>query len=87
MLLLVVIEVTPQKKIVWHLKQNDLPNITLSWMKQVIELPNGHYLIGNCHAGKDNPQIIEVDKNKKVHWTYKNFKTFGNSLASFALVP
>ena len=54
MLLLVVIEVTPQKKIVWHLKKNDLPNITLSWMKQVIELPNGHYLICNCHDGKDN---------------------------------
>ncbi len=43
-------------------------------------LPNGNTLFGNCHAGPDNPQFIEVTKDKKVVWTFKDFKNFGNSM-------
>ena len=46
------------------------------------ELPNGHILFGNCHAGPDNPQLIEVRRDKTVVWTFKDFKTFGNGLAA-----
>jgi hypothetical protein len=45
-------------------------------------LPNGNVVIGNCHAGPDNPQLIEVTRDKKVVWTFKDFKTFGNNLAA-----
>ena len=76
-----VLEVTPEKEIVWHLKQNDLEGITLAWITNVYELESGNLIIGNCHAGPENPQLIEVTPEKEVVWTFKNFTTFGNSLA------
>ena len=75
-----VLEVTPKKEIVWKLEQNDLPGITLAWVTRVERLPNGNTRFGNCHAGPDNPQFIEVTKDKKVVWTFKDFKSFGNSM-------
>jgi hypothetical protein len=57
-----------------------LPGITLAWVTQVKRLPNGNTLLVNCHAGPDNPQIIEVNANKQVVWTFRNFREFGNSL-------
>ena len=75
-----VLEVTPKKEIVWKVEQNDLPGITLAWVTCVERLPNGNTMIGNCHAGPANPQIIEVTADKKVVWTFKDFKNFGNSM-------
>ena len=76
-----VLEVTPEKKIVWQIHQNDLPNITLAWVTTLEVLPNGNYVIGNCHAGPKNPLLIEIEpKTKKVVWTFDHFKTFGNSV-------
>ena len=75
-----VIEVTPAKEIVWHLKQNDLPGITLAWVTTLEVHPNGNIVLGNCHAGKENPQIIEITKEKKVVWSFKNWVHCGNSL-------
>jgi len=74
-----VLEVSPQKEIVWKVEQNDLPGITLAWVTRVQRLPNGNTIIGNCHAGPDNPQLIEITPEKKVVWTWKDFKNFGNS--------
>jgi hypothetical protein len=39
-------------------------------------------VIGNCHAGPDNPQLIEVSRDKKVVWTFKDFKSLGNNVAA-----
>lgn len=77
-----LLEVTPAKEIVWKLEQNDLPGITLAWVTTVEELANGNFRFGNCHAGPDNPQIIEVTKSKEVVWTFKDFINFGNGLAN-----
>ncbi len=74
-----VLEVTAEKEIIWKLEQHDLPGITLAWVTRVERLPNGNTLLGNCHAGPDNPQFIEVTPEKKVVWTFKDFKNFGNS--------
>lgn len=49
-------------------------------MTQVQRLDNGNTRLVNCHAGPDNPQIIEVTPDKKVVWTFKDFTTFGNSM-------
>ena len=49
-------------------------------------LPNGHIIFGNCHAGPNNPQLIEVSRDKKVVWTFQDFKNFGNSLAIAAIL-
>ncbi len=75
-----VLEVTPKKEIVWKVEQNDLPGITLAWVTRVERLLNGNTLIGNCHAGPDNPQFIDVTPAKKVVWTFKDWKNFGNSM-------
>jgi outer membrane protein assembly factor BamB len=82
-----VLEVTPEKKIVWQLHQKDLPGITLAWVTTLEVLPSGNYVIGNCHAGKDNPQLIELDpKSKKVVWTFDQFEKFGNDVSNTQLL-
>ena len=77
-----VIEVDAKGKVVWNLEQKELPGITLAWVTTLQALPNGNLIVGNCHAGPDNPQLIEVTREKKVVWTLKNFKAFGNSTAA-----
>ena len=81
-----VIEVSPDKEIVWHLKQKDLKGITLAWVTTLQLMPNGNYMIGNCHAGPNNPQIIEINKNKEVLWQFKDFKNFGNALSNSQII-
>ena len=75
-----VLEVTPAKEIVWKVEQNDLPGITLAWVTRVERLADGNTLIGNCHAGPEQPQFIEVTPAKKVVWAFKDFTNFGNSM-------
>jgi hypothetical protein len=82
-----VIEVTPDKQIVWHVKQNDLEGIALAWVCRVERLPNGNTLINNCHAGPNNPQLIEVTPDKKVVWQWKDFSKFGDSTPVAFLLP
>jgi outer membrane protein assembly factor BamB len=82
-----VLEVTRQKKIVWKVDQNDLPGITLAWVTTLEVLPNGNYVIGNCHAGPDNPLLVELDpKTKKVVWQFDRFDLFGNSAPNSQLL-
>ena len=77
-----VIEVTPEGKTVWSIEHDELPGITLAWVTTLELLPNGNLVFGNCHAGPNNPQLIEVTRDKKVVWTFKDFKTFDNSVAA-----
>jgi hypothetical protein len=77
-----VFEITPEGKTVWSIDQKELPGITLAWVTTLHVLPNGNIIFGNCHAGPDNPQLVEVTRDKKVVWTFRDFKTFGNSLAA-----
>lgn len=81
-----VVEVTPEKKIVWQIDQKDLPGITFAWVTTLQVLPNGNVVIGNCHAGPENPQLVEVTREKKVVWTFKDHQRFGNNLASAQLL-
>lgn len=82
-----VLEVTPSKEIVWKVEQNDLKGITLAWVTRVERLPNGNTLIGNCHAGPDHPQFLEVTPSKSVVWTFRDFERFGNSTPVQFLLP
>ena len=81
-----VLEVDPAGKLVWSIDQKELPGVTLAWVTTVCQLPNGNVVFGNCHAGPDNPQIVEVTRDKKVVWAFKDFKTFGNGLASSVIL-
>ncbi len=77
-----VIEVTEAGKVVWSIEQHELQGITLAWVTTLHVLPNGNVIVGNCHAGPENPQLFEVTRDKEVVWTFRDFKTFGNGLAA-----
>ena len=77
-----ILEVTPAKQIVWSLHQNDLPGIQLAWVTSLQVLPSGNILINNCHAGPANPQLIEVNREKEVVWSFRDFDRFGDSLTN-----
>jgi outer membrane protein assembly factor BamB len=82
-----VLEVTAAKEIVWKLEQRDLPGITLAWVTTLEVLPNGNYVIGNCHAGPENPQVIEIEpKSKRVVWQFNQFERFGNDVSNTLLL-
>jgi hypothetical protein len=76
-----VLEVTKDKKIVWQLQHKDLPGIVLAWVTTVEILPNGNYLIGNCHAGRGQPLLVEIEPaTKRVVWTLDQYDRWGNSV-------
>ena len=77
-----VIEVNKAGQVVWSVESKDLPGITLAWITTIDPLPNGNVIFGNSHAGPDNPQLIEVTRDKKVVWTFKNWDAFGNLLVA-----
>lgn len=82
-----VLEVNPAKEIVWKIEQKDLPGITLAWVTTLQVLPNGNYVIGNCHAGPGQPILIEVEpKTKKVVWQLDGFGEFGNDVSNSLVV-
>lgn len=75
-----VLEVDAQGQVVWSIEENELPGIRLAWVTMVERLADGNTRVVNCHAGPENPQIVEVTPNKRVVWTFKDFKTFGNAM-------
>ena len=78
-----VIEVNPEKEIVWQIQQHDLAGITLAWVTTLEVLPNGNIVLGNCHAGPGQPLLVELDpKTKKVVWQFDGFDRFGNSASN-----
>lgn len=82
-----VIEVTPAKEVVWKLTQNELPGITLGWVTTLEALPNGHYVIGNCHAGPGQPTLVEIEPaTKKVVWQFDGHDAFGNGMSNSLLL-
>ncbi|TWT87897.1 outer membrane protein assembly factor BamB family protein [Neorhodopirellula pilleata] len=82
-----IVEVTPQKEVVWEAKSR-LPGteIQLHWTACLKELENGHVMIDNCHAGPNNPQLIELDSDRQVVWQFNRFDLVGNGMACFDYV-
>lgn len=82
-----VLEVDTAGQIVWELHQKDLPGIVFAWVTTLEVLPNGHYVIGNCHAGPGQPVLVEIDpKTKRVVWTLDGYDRFGNSVSNSMLL-
>lgn len=78
-----LIEVTAAKEIMWKVDQEDLPGITLAWVTTLEVLPNGNYVLGNCHAGPHQPVLIELNpKTKDVVWRFEGHATFGNDVSN-----
>ena len=82
-----ILEVSPDKKVIWEIKEK-IPgtNIELAWTTDLQELPNGNLVIGNCHAGDKNPQIVELDKDRNVVWTFDEYELVGNGLACWEIL-
>lgn len=72
-----VIEVDPAGKVVWSVKDGDLPGIALKFIAGFQRLPNGNTVICNWLGHNQfgaGPQLIEVTPEKKVVWTFANEK-------------
>lgn len=81
-----ILEVSREGRIVWSIDQKELPGITFAWMTTLQYLSNGNLIIGNTHAGPDNPQLIEVTRDKKVVWQFKDWANFGNNLVAAQVI-
>ncbi|MCA9068557.1 MAG: PQQ-binding-like beta-propeller repeat protein, partial [Planctomycetaceae bacterium] len=82
-----VVEVTPDKKVVWKIK-GKIPqsDIELKWTTCLQELNNGNLIIGNCHARPENPQIFEITPDKKIVWEFDEYDLVGNGLACWEIL-
>ena len=69
-----VIEVDPKGKTVWSLSNDDLPGKPINDACGGHRLPNGNTVITSHHAKANETKLIEVNRDKKIVWTYTNSK-------------
>lgn len=73
-----VFEVDAQGRVVWEVKGDELPGISLKFMAGFQRLPNGNTVmsnwLGHGQFGRA-PHLIEVTPDKKVVWTFADHKT------------
>jgi len=75
-----LIEVDINDNIVWRLDENDLEGNTLFFVADFEVLPNGNIMIANWGGHghlKEQAQLIEITRDKKVVWSYTNWNDFG----------
>jgi outer membrane protein assembly factor BamB len=67
-----VIEVTPAKKIAWEFTAADAPELNLTWVSSIQQLPNGNLLVGNFLRGQEGKgaHAFEVTRDKKIVWKW-----------------
>jgi hypothetical protein len=69
-----VIEVTPEKKVVWELTAADVPELNLSWITGLQVLKNGNLVVANFLRGQEGKGAhafeITRDKQKSVVWKF-----------------
>jgi len=86
-----VLSIDRNKAIQWSITQNQWPGIRLAWVTVVQKRVVGDqtsFLIGNCHAGPDQPIVIEVDgSSREVLWKLDGHDRFGNNVSNFTAVP
>lgn len=73
-----VYEFNKEGKIVWEVSNADLPDKPFKFLGGMQRLPNGNTIICNW-LGHNNqfgtaPHILEITRDKKVVWTYSNYK-------------
>lgn len=59
-----------------------LQGVRLAWATTSQVLSNGNLVLGNCHAGPEEPQLIEANAEGEVIWTFKDFDRFGDALSN-----
>lgn len=81
-----VLEVDAAGDIVWSIGREELPGIEFFWITQLQILPNGNVVLANTHAGGKYPQLVEVNREKEVVWSFLDWETFGNDLCAHVLL-
>ncbi|MDP4292367.1 MAG: hypothetical protein Q8908_14910, partial [Bacteroidota bacterium] len=70
-------EFNPKGEIVWEVSNADLPDKPFRFLGGMQRLPNGNTIVCNWLGHNQfgtAPHIFEITKDKKVVWTYSNFK-------------
>ena len=67
-----IIEVTPEKTMVWEFGPKDFPELNLTWISSLQILKNGNLVVGNFLRGQEGKGVhaFEVTRDKKVVWTF-----------------
>ena len=47
---------------------------------------NGNLIITNCHAGPDQPQLIEITRDKEIVWTFHDLEMFSDSMSNAVII-
>ncbi|HUB68440.1 MAG TPA: hypothetical protein VL981_13225 [Candidatus Methylacidiphilales bacterium] len=81
-----MVEVTPQKKIVWQLTPEDLPaKYRYVNTQSCTRLANGNTIVCSRGGGKGvkgpHPQLVEVTPDKKVVWVLQDWADLGPATA------
>ncbi len=65
-----VIEVDAAGRIVWELRDGDLPGVRINRSTALSWLPDGNIVFSNYAARAPQPKLVEITREKKVVWTY-----------------
>ena len=77
-----IVEVTPDKKIVWQLTPADLPEeLRFKYVKSCTRLDNGNTIVCTQVGTNHPPQLVEVTRDKKVVWMLRNWDDFSGATA------
>ena len=83
-----LLEVAADGEVVWEVNENDLPGNPLRFVAGLQRLPNGNTLIcnwgGHGHVG-EQPQIVEVTRDKEIVGVIYDFDQFGTISGVFLL--
>jgi len=64
--------VTPDKQIAWQFSAQDAPELNITWVSSIQQLPNGHLIAGNFLRGQEGhgAHVFEVTRDKKIVWKW-----------------
>jgi len=72
-----VIEVDSDGKIVWELRDGDLPGVPINRTTALAWLPNGNVVFSNYAARAPQPKLVEITRAKQVVWSYTDASNQG----------
>lgn len=67
-----VIEVDEAGKVVWELRDGDLPGVAVNRSTALSWLPDGNIVFSNYAARAPQPKLVEITRDKQVVWTYSD---------------
>lgn len=75
-------EVNPGKETVWEVRPADLPAAyRFGNTQSATRLANGNTIICSRGGDRNGPQLVEVNRNKKVVWVLRDWANFGPATA------